>query len=214
MVVEMDEGTREQVQEMFTDLEEDVTLHVFLKDHDCLYCNDTREIAEQVAELSEKVHTEFHVGEVEDSLAKEFGIRFSPAIVVHGKDEYKIRFYGIPAGHEFGALIGTILDASTGAVPLPPDMIEDIRAIDRPIHIQVFTTPQCPYCPKMVRMANQAAILNPLIESDMIESLEFKELAQQYEVFGVPKTVLNETIFIEGMPEPEMFIDKLFDAAD
>lgn len=210
----MDEGTREQVQEMFLDLEHDVTLHVFLKDHDCLYCNDTREIAKQIAELSEKISVEIHTGSLDDPLAKKLRVRFIPAIVVHGEKEYSIRFYGIPAGHEFGALVGTIVDASTGVPSLPPDIVEDIRAIDREVRIQVFTTPQCPYCPNMVRMANQAAILNPLIGADMIESLEFKELAQEYEVFGVPKTVLNETTFIEGMATPEIFINKLYDAID
>ncbi len=214
LVVEMDEGTREQVQEMFLDLEHHVTLHVFLKDHDCLYCNDTQEIAKQIAEQSEKVSVEIHMGSLDDSLAKNLKVRFIPAIVVHGEEKYNIRFYGIPAGHEFGALVGTIVDASTGVPSLPPDIVEDIQAIDREVRIQVFTTPQCPYCPNMVRMANQAAILNPLIGSDMIESLEFKELAQEYEVFGVPKTVLNETTFIEGMATPEVFINKLYDAID
>ncbi|TFF91128.1 glutaredoxin, partial [Candidatus Thorarchaeota archaeon] len=187
---------------------------VFLKDHDCLYCNDTKEVARQVGELSEKVNVAIHVSSLGDSPAKDLGVKHQPAVVVHGKEEYKIRFYGIPAGHEFGALIGTILDASTGVTPLPPDAIEDIRAIDRNVHIQTFTTPQCPYCPKMVRLAHQAAILNPLIESDMVESLEFKELAQKYEVFGVPKTVINDETFIEGMADPAAFVEKLFQAID
>ena len=124
----------------------------------------------------------------------------------------KIRFYGIAAGHEFGALIGTIVDVSMGTSQLPPDIVEDIEAIDKPIHIQVFTTPQCPYCPGMVRLANQAAIINPLITSDMIESLEFQELAQKYEVFGVPKTIFNEDVSVEGLTPPVMFIEKLYEA--
>jgi predicted DsbA family dithiol-disulfide isomerase len=64
----------------------------------------------------------------------------------------------------------------------------------------------------MVRLSNQAAILNPLIESDMIESLEFQELAQKYEVYGVPKTIFNDTISVEGLTPPAMFIEKLYEA--
>ncbi|MFX0108811.1 MAG: thioredoxin family protein, partial [Candidatus Hodarchaeota archaeon] len=185
-----------------------------IADHQCLYCNDTRSMVEQVAELSEKVNIEIHKDEIGEGKAKEFGVKRHPAIVLHGRDPYKIRFYGIPAGHEFGALIGSIVDVSTGNPPLTADIIEDIKAIDKPIHIQVFTTPQCPYCPGAVRLAHQAAILNPLIEADMIEALEFQELAQKYEVFGVPKSIFNEKVSAEGLTPPEMFIEKLFEAID
>jgi glutaredoxin-like protein len=224
MVVELDDNMKEQVQEMFDFLINDVTAHLFVADHQCLYCNDTKALIEQVAELSDKITVVEHKGpskrQGESPAAAslestdEFGVRFTPAIVVHGLEKYKVRFYGIPAGHEFGALIGTIVDASTGTPSLPPDIAEDIQAMDKPIHIQVFTTPQCVYCPTMVRLAHSASILNPLIQSDMIESLEFQELAAKYEVFGVPKTILNETIILDGMAPPELFVEKLYDAVE
>ncbi len=214
MVVEFDEETKSHVLEMFRELKDNVTLHVFLKDHSCLYCNDTREIAQQVGALSSKIRVEVHKSDLEKSPAKEMGIRFTPAIVIHGSMPYKIRFYGIPAGHEFGALIGGIIDASKGNINLPKDIIEDIKSIGSPVHIQVFTTPMCPYCPGMVRLAHQAAILNPLIEADMIEALEFQELATKYEVYGVPKTIFNETVSVEGLTPPELFVEKLFEATE
>ncbi len=214
MVVEMDDATKAQVQEMFSQLENDVTIHLFLKDHECLYCGDTAEIVRQIAELSDKVTVATHNDPIGSGKAAELGIRFNPAIVLHGKEEYKVRLYGIPAGHEFKALIGSIIDVSKGTAPLPPTVVEDIVSIDKPIHIQVFTTPQCPYCPDMVRLAHQAAILNPLIEADMIEALEFQELATKYEVFGVPKSIYNETVSAEGLTPHDMFIDKLFEAVE
>ena len=37
----------------------------------------------------------------------------------------------------------------------------------------------------------------------MVESIEFPHLANKYSVYGVPRTVINETTFIEGgAPEP------------
>lgn len=214
MVIEIEEEMRVQITEMFDAITDDVTIHVFLKEHDCLYCNDTRSLVEQIAELSDKVKIKEHTGTEGAALMEELGVEMHPAIVLHGKEEYKIRFYGIPAGHEFGAFVAGIVLAGTGVAQLPPDIIEDIKAIDEPIHIRVFTTPQCPYCPNMVRLAHMAAVLNPLISGDMIESLEFNDLAQKYEVFGVPKTILNETVAIEGMATPEMFVEKLFEAID
>lgn len=212
LVVEIDEETQMQVRELFEPMVNDVTMHVFIEADKCLYCNDVRSMAEQIADLSEKITLEIHEGSLEGGKAAEFGVEHVPATVLHGKDPYKIKFYGIAAGHEFGALIGSIVDVSLGVTQLPPDIVEDINSIDKPIHIQVFTTPQCPYCPGMVRLANQAAIINPLIESDMIESLEFQELAQKYEVFGVPKTIFNEDVSVEGLTPPVMFIEKLYQA--
>ncbi len=200
--------------ELFDALEHEVTVHVFVEDHDCLYCGDTQALVENVADLSEKVKVEVHRGPLDSDAAKEMGVRFHPAVVIHGEKPYKIRFYGIPAGHEFGALVGSIVDASKGVTPLPDDVVADIKALDKPVHIQVFTTPTCPYCPGMVRLSHQAAILNPLIEADMIEALEFKDLASKYGVFGVPKTVFNEEVSIEGLTPPEIFVEKLFEAVD
>ncbi len=212
MVVEMDEATREQVQEMFSEMVDDVTIHLFIKDHDCLYCNDVKDMVEQVAEISDKVTVNEHKGSLDAKDAKEMGVEHTPAIVLHGKKPYNVKFYGIPAGHEFGALIGSIIDVSTGTAPLPADVIEDIASIEKPINIKVFVTPQCPYCPNMTRLAHQAAIINPLISAEMIESLEFQEETAKYGVYGVPKTILNETISIEGLSPIEMFVEKLFDA--
>ncbi|MFW9959260.1 MAG: thioredoxin family protein [Candidatus Odinarchaeota archaeon] len=214
MVVEMDDATREQVKEMFEALVNEVTIHLFIESEKCLYCNDTRDMVEMVAELSKLIKVVKHQGALDTDLAKKLGVKHHPAIVLHGKDEYKVKFYGIPAGHEFGALIGGIIDVSNGTVPLPPDIIEDIRAIDKPIHIRVFVTPQCPYCPGMTRLAHQAAILNPLIDSEMFESLEMQEEAAKFEVFGVPKTIFNDKVTVEGLTPPEMFVEKLFESIE
>ncbi|MHA1136120.1 MAG: protein disulfide oxidoreductase [Candidatus Thorarchaeota archaeon] len=214
MVVEMDDATRAQVTEMFELLTNDVTIHLFTADHDCLYCNDTRDMAEMVAEVSDKVTVEEHKGSLTSGVAKELGVEHTPAMVLHGKEPYKVKFYGIPAGHEFTALIGGIVDVSAGVAPLPPDVIEDIKSIDKPVRIRVFVTPQCPYCAGMTRLAHQAAIINPLISGEMFESLEFQEEATRFEVFGVPKTIFNETISVDGLTPPEMFVEKLFEAID
>ncbi len=214
MVVEMDEATKEQVRVMFAALDHDVTAHLFVKDHDCLYCGDTTSLITQVADLSAKVKVVVHKDAIGEGKAAEYGVTNHPTIILHGKEQYKVRFVGIPAGHEFGALVAGIVAVSTGSVPLQPDIIEDIKAIDKPLHILVFSTPQCPYCPNMVRLAHYAAILNPLITSDMVEALEFQDLATKYQVFGVPKTIINEDVHLEGAVPPEAFVEKLYDAVE
>ena len=52
-------------------------------------------------------------------------------------------------------------------------------------------------------LAHQLAIESDLITSDMVEVSEFPHLAVKYQVMGVPRTVIDETIHVEGaVPEP------------
>jgi predicted DsbA family dithiol-disulfide isomerase len=61
-----------------------------------------------------------------------------------------------------------------------------------------------------VLLAHQMAVESDLVRSEMVEAMEFPELAIRYHVQGVPRTVVNETIHIEGaMPEP-MFVHEVF----
>lgn len=57
------------------------------------------------------------------------------------------------------------------------------------------------------------AVESPNITADVIEASEFPELVQRYAVRGVPKTVINATVGIEGsMPEPA-FLNRVLQAA-
>jgi predicted DsbA family dithiol-disulfide isomerase len=54
-----------------------------------------------------------------------------------------------------------------------------------------------------VRLAQQLAMESDLITADLVEVTEFPHLAAKYQVMGVPRTVINETIHVEGaVPEP------------
>lgn len=53
------------------------------------------------------------------------------------------------------------------------------------------------------------AIENPNIVSDMVEVSEFPELADRYQVYGVPLTVANEKIRFEGGAPESYFIPTL-----
>jgi len=63
-----------------------------------------------------------------------------------------------------------------------------------------------------VRTAHQLAMLNPHIKAECIEATEFQELSQQYKVYGVPKSVINETIQFEGSVSETVFVSNLMKA--
>ena len=63
-------------------------------------------------------------------------------------------------------------------------------------------------------LAHRLAMESDWISADMVEATEFPHLANKYEVFGVPRTVINETIHVEGaVPEP-MLVNELLKVLD
>ena len=52
------------------------------------------------------------------------------------------------------------------------------------------------------------------IRADAVEATEFPHLANKYEVFGVPRTVINETIHVEGAVPEAMLVNEILKALD
>lgn len=164
------------------------------------------ELAQEVVSISSgKVVLEQHSLEAEPTVAKEYGITLAPAIVVRSEEkDYGIRYIGIPAGFEFASLIGAIEDVGKGDPGLSPDTRLTFASLNRPVHIRVFVTYGCPYCPGAVRLAHKLAMASDLITAEGISSEEFPELANQFQVMAVPKIVINDSYSFEGaLPEPQ-----------
>lgn len=61
-------------------------------------------------------------------------------------------------------------------------------------------------------LAHKMAVESDKVRADAVEAIEYPDMAIKYQVQGVPRTVVNETIHMEGaMPEP-MFVQELLKA--
>jgi glutaredoxin-like protein len=203
------EKDRQVLSELFEDLPAPVTLVVFTQEFECHYCAETRQIAEELAALSEHISLEVYDLVADQEIAEQFGVNKIPAtIVMRGgqqSKDYGIRYYGIPSGYEFSSLIEDIKRVASGESGLSVQTREWAARLEEPVHLQVFVTPTCPYCPQAVLLAHQLAMESDLIRADMIEATEFPDLSMKYQVMGVPRTVINETLYVEGAtPEPVM----------
>lgn len=180
-----------------------VRLVMFTQEFECQFCAETRQIVEELAALSDKVTAEIYDFIADKDKAAEYGIDKIPAIAIIGEKDYGIRFYGIPSGYEFTSLFEDIIDVSRGDSGLLEPTKKALTQLKEPVHIQVFVTPTCPYCPMAVRLAHRLAMESDLVQADMVEAMEFPHLAVKYQVQGVPRSVINETIHQEGAaPEP------------
>lgn len=184
----------------------DVRLVVFTQEMPCTFCRETVELARELAMINPKIKAEVYDFVKDQMKAHEFRIDKIPALAVIGSKDYGVRFYGIPAGYEFTSLIGAILDVSKGDSGLSPKNRELLKNVDQTVHIQVFVTTTCPFCPTAVRLAHRLAIESDMIWADMIESNEFVPLAQKYGVMGVPKIIINEKADIGGVVPEDLFV--------
>jgi predicted DsbA family dithiol-disulfide isomerase len=58
------------------------------------------------------------------------------------------------------------------------------------------------------------AIESDLVKADMVEAIEFPHLAIKYNVRGVPRTVINEAIHVEGAVPESRFVQEVLKALE
>lgn len=101
-----------------------------------------RQIVGEIAALSDKVTVveKNFVLDTEDRT--KYGVDKAPAIVLlsDGQDT-RMRLYGAPTGYEFVGLVEAIIVAGTGHVELDAQTMAWLAKVDKPVHLQVFSTP-------------------------------------------------------------------------
>ena len=55
-------------------------------------------------------------------------------------------------------------------------------------------------------------MLNSHIKAESIEATEYPDLSQKYNVYGVPKSVINEDVQFEGAVPEAVFVKNLMKA--
>lgn len=197
---------QQTLRDMFADMTQPVTILFFTQTFGCETCDETRRILAELTDLTDRIVVEEINLVLDKERAASYGIDRAPGLVLlaDGQDT-RVRFLGAPLGYDFMAVVDAVL-AVSGATdaPLTAESIELLAAHTEPAAISVFVTPTCVYCPRAVALAVRMAFANPQITATTIVATEFHDLARQYRVTGVPKTVVNGSVEIMGaLPEAQ-----------
>ena len=205
------ENIREELSALIGELKDHVNIYAFKSDSACITCKDTMQYLSEIAELNTKINLKVFDKDNDADIFKKFNILRVPAIIIIQNDTGNtgVRFYGIPSGYEVHSLISSIKEASGIKSHINESFLLRIKKIDYPVHIQVFVTPTCPYCPQAVINGHTLAFYNTNIVCDMIESGSFAELAQGYNIQGVPKIIINEKLQMEGSQPLEKLLEEI-----
>ena len=202
------------------ELKNEVTITLFtqrtagltIPGRECRYCNDTQKLMEELTALSPKLHLEIRNLYSDTEEAQRSGVERIPALILGANGASNVRFFGIPLGFEFATILEDLITLSRGVSPLALDTRKKLKQVKEDVHIQVFVTPTCQYCPQVARVAHAMAMENPRITADVVEVQEFPMLGRRYLISGVPKTVINETVqFVGAVPE-SAFVDKVLES--
>ncbi|MEW6405499.1 MAG: thioredoxin family protein [Chloroflexota bacterium] len=207
----LDQNIVGQIKDIFAKLSQPVEI-LFFGAENCDYCGDTLQLLREVTAIDEKLSLSIYDLQKDADAARKFNVDKAPGIVVAAKSgeelvNYGIQYSGIPSGHEFSTLINDILMVSSRDSGLSEQTREFLRKLEKPVHMQVFVTPSCPYCPQAVLLAHQMSMENPaMIRAEGVEATEFPELAQRFHVSGVPQTTINAgaATVVGAVPEKQL----------
>ncbi len=100
-------------------------------------------------------------------------------------------FHGVPGGHEFTSFVLGIYNAAGPGQPIDDESLARIKAIDRPVDIEMLVALSCTNCPDLVVAAQHIAADNPNVRAHAYDINHFPDLKDKYNVMSVPCLVIN-----------------------
>lgn len=102
-----------------------------------------------------------------------------------------LAFHGVPGGHEFTSFVLGLYNAAGPGQALDEETEAAIRAIQKPVELQVLVSLSCTMCPELVTAAQRLAAAYPDISAQVYDLNHFPDLREQYQVMSVPCLVIN-----------------------
>lgn len=200
-----------------TELKKDVVLKLYtqfdigllIPGRECKTCTPTLELLHELSDLSSRVKLEIIDYHKNREDATSLGINRIPAIVIENDLSQNIRFFGMPSGFEFTLFLDSIIASTENRSRLKLETRRHLKDLEKNVHIKVFVTPDCNYCPDVARLAHAMAIESPKVTADVIEIREFPDMVSTYKIMRVPKTIINDSVSFTGPVTEETFLEHI-----
>ncbi len=195
----LDEPTATQLRKHFENLRNPVECIVSL--NDSTKAHEMRALLSEIAELSDKICVRDDGNDV----------RMPSFSVARPGEPARIRFAGIPLGHELTSLVLALLHTGGHPPKIDPALVERVRALPGGLLFETYITLSCHNCPDVIQAFNMMSVLNPGISHTMIDGNMFKSEIDQRKIDAVPTIYLNGAPFERGRKTLEEFIAKILD---
>jgi thioredoxin reductase (NADPH) len=208
----INEKTKKILQRDLAEMKDPVTVLVFTsKDENEIFNEYSRKLLTELSQISEKIIPQFE--SLGSKLSKKYIATRSPTLIIQ-PEKYRIRFVGAPAGEEVQALMASLLMVSTGRSILTDASRKRLGDLTENRNVKVFVSPTCPYCPMQSALAVAVAIeKQELIDLEIIEIYENKDIAARYNATSVPQLFINDNLVGQGLQPEEAFVEEIISAA-
>jgi alkyl hydroperoxide reductase subunit AhpF len=178
-----------------------VQILLFTSVHGDLYSDIVRALLSEFVSLHQFLHFTWLSVHDDRELAASFGISKVPALVVLDDQGsyYGVRFYGLPSGYCFPALLEAVLligGATSAGLTLATDAFIDQLSV--PVNMQLFVSAAEQSCAEVATLAFTLACSSPKITAEVIEIRAFPQLAQTYRIRQTPALIINDYVFVTG----------------
>jgi thioredoxin reductase (NADPH) len=203
-----EEAFLKQLRQTFEHLPNDIPLYLFVgRTQDDVFAQACRQVVRAFRELTSKITIKEYG--LDHELAAKWGVDSSPTLLLD-PERYHIRWLGAPMGEEARSFLEAMILLGTGKSGMSEQSQTVVQRIDTPRHVQIFTSPTCPYCPQQVVNALRAAIERPeLISLDIVDIQSRPDLADQYGAHSVPQAFANDVLIGQGAQQEEVFMTSL-----
>jgi len=193
----LDDNTKAQVRAYLERLARPIELSASLDDSKS--AQEMRGLLDDLAGLSDKVAVRF---DGLDARKPSFSIG-TPG------ETHRIRFAGLPMGHEFTSLILALLQSGGYPPKVEADLIERVKQLSGPLNFEIYVSLECHNCPDVVQALNLMAALNPQVSCTMIEGSLYRAEVEAKNIMAVPMVFLNGEHFGQGRMSLEEILAKV-----
>ncbi|MBU6394485.1 MAG: alkyl hydroperoxide reductase subunit F [Sphingomonadales bacterium] len=160
---------------------------------------DTKSLVEEIAALSDKVTARFDGTDAR-----------KPSFTIGAVgEEARVRFAGLPLGHEFTSLILALLHVGGHPPKEEADLLDTVRGLEGPLHFETFFSLTCQNCPDVVQALNIMAALNPQVTHVAIDGALFQDEVEARKIMAVPQVFLNGELFGQGRMDLAQIASKI-----
>jgi alkyl hydroperoxide reductase subunit F len=195
----LDPALKVQLQQYLGLLRQPIRLLASLDDS--VSSSEMRQLLSLIASLSDKVSIDLDGRDTR---------RPSFQVLARGRSSGP-RFAGLPLGHEFTSLVLALLWSGGHPPKVEQGLIEAIRSIDRDLSFDVFMSLSCHNCPDVVQAFTLMAVLNPRVQTVVIEGGTFRQEVEAREVMAVPMVFQGDRLFGSGRMTLEEILARLIE---
>jgi alkyl hydroperoxide reductase subunit F len=196
----LDSATLEQLQTVFSRLDDSVILKV---------AQSTHANQEELLEMLRALESTSPLLTLEEN----FGTSPVPRFEVHrSTGPTGMAFRGVPGGHEFTSLILAVLYANGKGKQPDEGILQRIRNIRGPVRLKTFMSLSCENCPEVVQALHLMASHHEDFQHEVIDGAVAQDEIQALGIQGVPAVIHDGKLLHSGKSTLLDLLSKLEEA--